>query len=72
MPPIAIHISWQYILYYPITGYVAMDILSVVGDLMQQQWGGVETPFMSAVEYDWYAPEWWYFTSLVPPKSITS
>ena len=36
MPTITIHISLQIILYYPITGYVVMKILSVVRPLVHK------------------------------------
>ena len=39
MPPIAIHISQQLILYLPITGCVVMYSLIVVGDLVHHNCG---------------------------------
>ena len=38
--PIVIYISWRLIVDYLIIGCVKMDILSVVGTLVHQYWGG--------------------------------
>ena len=51
---------------YLITGYVVMDILSVVGYLENHHRGG-ETLSIITGEDDLCAPEWCYLTSLGPP-----
>ena len=55
---------------YPIKGYVVMEILSVVGDLVQQNWED-ETLSIRTSGYVCYAPEWCSFVSLGPPHPIT-
>ena len=49
MTTITIHISWQWILDYPTTGYVVMEILIVVRSLVHHHKGG-ETLSISAGE----------------------
>ena len=44
MPTITIHIYWRWIVDYPITGYVVMEIFSVVGSLVHHHMGGEILP----------------------------
>ena len=46
-----------------------MEITSLVGDLVHQQLGGETLLCTRAGEDERCAPEWWYFTSKVPPHT---
>ena len=70
MPTITIYIYWRWIMDYPITGYVVMDILSIVGALVHHHRGG-ETMSTTAGEYERCAAEWWSLTSMGPPHPVT-
>ena len=54
----------------PITGYVLMKILSVVGALTNQHCG-YESLSISKSVYDRYTPERCSLTSLGPPHPVT-
>ena len=55
---------------YKNIGYVVMNILSVVGDLVHQHWG-VETLSTRTYEYKCCAVQWCPFTSPCPPNTVT-
>ena len=57
-------------MYYPITGYVLMGVLVVVGALVYHHRGD-ETLSIITGEYERCAPEWCSLTSMGPPHHAT-
>ena len=55
---------------YPITGYIVMTILIVVGVLVHHHRGN-ETQFIIAGEDEYCAQEWLSLTSLGSTQSVT-
>ena len=63
--------SWWLIVDYPITGYIVIDVFSVVSDVLHHpRWD--ETLPNVTCEDERCAPEWCSLTSLGPPEPVTN